>query len=73
MGFSMLVNQRMLGPTFPRCTNIKERGPSVAYMEELVQRLKLVCKVTGCTNYHSALVRTICHILDDPSATSVAD
>lgn len=52
----MLVNQRMLGPTFPRCTNIKERGASVVYMEELVQRLKLACKVTACTNYHSALV-----------------
>lgn len=59
MGFSPLVNQRMLGPTFPRCTNIKERAASVTYMEELVQRLKLACKVTGCTNYHSALVRGI--------------
>lgn len=55
MGFSPLVNQRMLGPTFPRYTRIKERSASIAYMEELVQRLKLVCKVTACTNYHSAL------------------
>lgn len=51
----MLVNQRMLGPTFPRCTTIKSRPASVTHLEELVQRLKWACKVTTCTNYHSAL------------------
>lgn len=56
MGFSALVNQRLLPPTFPRYTKIKDRLSSIIFLEDLVQRLKLACKVINCSTYHSALV-----------------
>lgn len=56
MGFSMMVNQRLLPPTFPRYTKIKERSTCIQYLAELIQRLKHACKIVHCTNYHSALV-----------------
>jgi N-alpha-acetyltransferase 35, NatC auxiliary subunit len=55
MGFSPMVNQRLLPPTFPRYTKIRDRLSSINYLEELVQRIKLACKVLHCTSYHSAL------------------
>jgi N-alpha-acetyltransferase 35, NatC auxiliary subunit len=55
MGFSPMVNQRLLPPTFPRYTKIRDRLSSINYLEELVQRVKLACKVLHCTTYHSAL------------------
>lgn len=55
MGFSPLVNQRLLPPTFPRYTKIKDRTASFDYLDELTQNLKHVCKVINCTNYQSAL------------------
>ncbi|XP_065090507.1 N-alpha-acetyltransferase 35, NatC auxiliary subunit isoform X2 [Ochlerotatus camptorhynchus] len=55
MGFSMMVNQRLLPPTFPRYTKIKERSTCIQYLAELIQRLKHACKIVHCTNYHSAL------------------
>lgn len=55
MGFSPLVNQRLLPPTFPRYTKIKDRAASFDYLDELTQNLKHVCKVINCTNYQSAL------------------
>lgn len=57
MGFSPSVNQRILPPTFPRFTKIKDRTLSVTFLEEMVQRTKQACKIIHCTNYHSALVR----------------
>lgn len=56
MGFSPMVNQRILPPTFPRYTKIKDRMLSMNFLEELVQRIKIACKVIFCNNYHSALV-----------------
>lgn len=51
-----MVNQRILPPTFPRFTKIKERSASMTFLEELVQRTKITCKVIHCNTYHSALV-----------------
>lgn len=55
MGFSPMVNQRLLPPTFPRYTKIKDRLDAFVYLEELTYNLKHVCKVINCTNYQSAL------------------
>lgn len=50
-----MVNQRLLPPTFPRYTKIKDRLDTLSYLEELSHNLKLACKVIHCTNYQSAL------------------
>ncbi|XP_050072834.1 N-alpha-acetyltransferase 35, NatC auxiliary subunit [Anopheles maculipalpis] len=55
MGFSMMVNQRLLPPTFPRSTKIKDRHLSIQYLTELIQRIKHGCKIINCTSYHAAL------------------
>lgn len=55
MGFSPMVNQRLLPPTFPRYTKIKDRFGTYSYLEELTHTLKLACKVIHCLNYQSAL------------------
>nr|XP_040228403.2 N-alpha-acetyltransferase 35, NatC auxiliary subunit [Anopheles coluzzii] len=55
MGFSMMVNQRLLPPTFPRSTKIKDRQLSIQYLTELIQRIKHACKIANCTSYHAAL------------------
>lgn len=55
MGFSPMVNQRLLPPTFPRYTKIKDRLETLNYLEELAHNLKLACKVIHCTNYQSGL------------------
>uniref|UniRef100_A0AAG5DD75 Protein MAK10 homolog n=1 Tax=Anopheles atroparvus TaxID=41427 RepID=A0AAG5DD75_ANOAO len=55
MGFSMMVNQRLLPPTFPRSTKIKDRQSSIQYLVELIQRIKHACKIVNCTNFHAAL------------------
>ncbi|KAK0090668.1 hypothetical protein PV325_009411 [Microctonus aethiopoides] len=55
MGFDPMVNQRLLPPTFPRYTKIKPRIDALEYMDELINRLKTVTKVTSCTGFHSAL------------------
>uniref|UniRef100_A0A182JRR2 Protein MAK10 homolog n=1 Tax=Anopheles christyi TaxID=43041 RepID=A0A182JRR2_9DIPT len=55
MGFSMMVNQRLLPPTFPRSTKIKDRYLSIQYLTELIQRIKHACKIVNCTSYHGAL------------------
>jgi N-alpha-acetyltransferase 35, NatC auxiliary subunit len=55
MGFSPSVNQRLLPPTFPRYTKIKDRMETLNYLEELSHNLKLACKVINCTNYQSTL------------------
>ena len=56
LGFDPLVNQRLLPPTFPRYTKIKSRSEALEYFEELLNRLKVVCKITSHTSFHSALV-----------------
>ena len=56
LGFDPLVNQRLLPPTFPRYTKIKSRLEALEYFEELLNRLKVVCKITSHTSFHSALV-----------------
>ncbi|XP_043478870.1 N-alpha-acetyltransferase 35, NatC auxiliary subunit [Leptopilina heterotoma] len=55
MGFDPMINQRLLPPTFPRYTKIKSRVEALEYMDELLNRLKMVIKITGYTNFHSAL------------------
>jgi N-alpha-acetyltransferase 35, NatC auxiliary subunit len=55
MGFSPMVNQRMLPPTFPRYTKIKDRKETYNYLEELSHNLKHACKIITCTNYQMAL------------------
>jgi hypothetical protein len=55
MGFSPMVNQRLLPPTFPRYTKIKDRSDTYNYLDELTQNLKHACKITNCTNYQMAL------------------
>lgn len=55
MGFSPLVNQRMLPPTFPRFTKIKTRLDAVDFLEALVQRLRTVGTVIRHQTYHGAL------------------
>jgi len=56
LGFDPLVNQRLLPPTFPRYTKIKSRLEALEYFEELLNRLKVVCKITSHSSFHSALV-----------------
>ncbi|PNF30562.1 N-alpha-acetyltransferase 35, NatC auxiliary subunit [Cryptotermes secundus] len=55
LGFDPLVNQRLLPPTFPRYTKIKSRIEALEYFDELLNRLKVVCKITSHTSFHSAL------------------
>ncbi|KAL5288863.1 NAA35 family protein [Megaselia abdita] len=55
MGFSPRVNQRNVPPTFPRTTKIVDRETSLKFLEELVHRLKLACKVIYQKDFHSAL------------------
>ncbi|XP_055607947.1 N-alpha-acetyltransferase 35, NatC auxiliary subunit-like [Uranotaenia lowii] len=55
MGFSMMVNQRLLPPTFPRYTRIKDRSVCIQYLAEFIQRLKHACKIVHCHDFHSAL------------------
>ncbi|XP_063228469.1 N-alpha-acetyltransferase 35, NatC auxiliary subunit [Bacillus rossius redtenbacheri] len=64
MGFDPLVNQRLLPPTFPRYTKIKSREEALDYFDELINRLKIVCKITNQTSFHSALdffIEFSCH------------
>lgn len=46
-GFEPLANQRLLPPTFPRVTEIRERCSAIRYLQALVQRLVLVCNTMG--------------------------
>ncbi|XP_059486472.1 N-alpha-acetyltransferase 35, NatC auxiliary subunit [Neocloeon triangulifer] len=55
MGFDPLVNQRLLPPTFPRYTKIKSRDEALEYFEALIQRLKMVTKISSYSSFHAAL------------------
>lgn len=56
MGFDPMVNQRLLPPTFPRYTKIKPRIDALEYLLELINRFKMVTKITNHTGFHAALV-----------------
>lgn len=55
IGFSLMVNQRFLPPTFPRFPKFRDRMSCITFLEDLVQRLKLASRVIHCTTYHGAL------------------
>jgi len=54
-GFEPLVNQRLLPPTFPRYTEIKDRPTGLRYLQALVDRLLTVTSVVHIQSFHSAL------------------
>jgi len=56
MGFDPMVNQRLLPPTFPRYTKIKPRIDALEYLIELINRFKMVTKITNHIGFHAALV-----------------
>lgn len=56
MGFDPMVNQRLLPPTFPRYTKIKPRIDALEYLLELINRFRMVTKITNHTGFHAALV-----------------
>ena len=58
-----MINQRLLPPTFPRYTKIKPRIEALEYMDELINRFKVVTKITNYTSFHGALVIIILLIL----------
>ncbi|XP_057300464.1 N-alpha-acetyltransferase 35, NatC auxiliary subunit-like isoform X2 [Hydractinia symbiolongicarpus] len=55
-GFDVLVNQRLLPPSFPRQAEIFQRDKTFEYMEALINRLKKICTViTECHTLHMIL------------------
>ena len=56
LGFDPLINQRLLLPSFPRYTKVKSRIDALHYVEELIYRLKVVCRITTFSSFHTALV-----------------
>lgn len=52
VGFELLVNQRLLPPTFPRSTKIKSNEESFQFIEGLLNRIKTILKVTTIQNFH---------------------
>jgi len=55
MGFEPQVNQRLLPPTFPRYTQLRSRTEAINILLQLMERLKLMCKIKDHTNFHAAL------------------
>ena len=57
VGFEPYANQRLLPPTFPRFTEIKERKSAFDYLQSLVERLLHVASniVNYSHSFHSAL------------------
>jgi len=55
MGFDPMVNQRLL-PPIPRYTKIKPRIDALEYLIELINRFKMVTKITNHIEFHEALV-----------------
>lgn len=51
-----MINQRLLPPTFPRYTKIKPRIDALEYLVELINRFKMVTKITNHIGFHAALV-----------------
>ena len=59
MGFDPLVNQRLLPPTFPRYTKIKTRAEAFGYFDDLLQQLRVICRVAEISDLHAILVRAL--------------
>ncbi|XP_064608764.1 N-alpha-acetyltransferase 35, NatC auxiliary subunit-like [Liolophura sinensis] len=55
MGFEPIINQRLLPPTFPRYTVIKSRSEALSYLEQLADKLKVVCALPSVSSLHSIL------------------
>jgi hypothetical protein len=55
VGFELLVNQRLLPPTFPRSTRIKTNEESFSFLDGLLQRMKTVLKVTSIQSFHGII------------------
>ncbi|KAE8751999.1 hypothetical protein FOCC_FOCC001162 [Frankliniella occidentalis] len=55
LGFEPLANQRLLPPTFPRYAKIKSRDEAFTYYDDLIQRLRVVCKIYSHASFHTAL------------------
>ncbi|XP_076630546.1 N-alpha-acetyltransferase 35 [Colletes latitarsis] len=55
MGFDPMVNQRLLPPTFPRYTKIKPRIEALKYLDELLNRFRMVTMITNRNGFHAAL------------------
>jgi len=55
VGFELLVNQRLLPPTFPRATRIKTSVEAFCFLDGLLQRIKGALKVIGLQNLHNVL------------------
>ncbi|KAK5639210.1 hypothetical protein RI129_011702 [Pyrocoelia pectoralis] len=55
LGFEPLINQRLLPPTFPRYTKIKPKEEALVYFEDMIDRLKTVCRIHGISSFHQAL------------------
>nr|KAG5696325.1 hypothetical protein BaRGS_027935 [Batillaria attramentaria] len=56
MGFEPLINQRLLPPTFPRYTVIRDRADSMNYITTLLQRLLTVTMITELGSLHATMI-----------------
>ncbi|XP_039257820.2 N-alpha-acetyltransferase 35, NatC auxiliary subunit-like [Styela clava] len=54
-GFEPLVNQKLLPPTFPRYTTLRNREEIVENYEQIIKRLLMVIEVTGLSGYQNIL------------------
>lgn len=55
MGFEPLINQRLLPPTFPRYTVIRDRADAMTYVSTLLQRLLTVTMITELVSLHATM------------------
>ncbi|ESO92094.1 hypothetical protein LOTGIDRAFT_202629 [Lottia gigantea] len=55
MGFEPLINQRLLPPTFPRYTVIKDRDESIVYIKQLIQHLNIVTSLPDVISLHTLI------------------
>ncbi|KAL3268406.1 hypothetical protein HHI36_007521 [Cryptolaemus montrouzieri] len=55
LGFEPMINQRLLPPTFPRYTKIKPKKEALCYFEEMVDRLKVVCRLSTTSGLNQVL------------------
>ncbi|KAK9890677.1 hypothetical protein WA026_012029 [Henosepilachna vigintioctopunctata] len=55
LGFEPMINQRLLPPTFPRYTKIKPKKEALCYFEEMIDRLKIVCRLSTTNGLNQVL------------------
>ncbi|XP_044754766.1 N-alpha-acetyltransferase 35, NatC auxiliary subunit [Coccinella septempunctata] len=55
LGFEPMINQRLLPPTFPRYTKIKPKKEALIYFEEMLDRLKIVCRLSTTNGLNQVL------------------